>query len=117
MIFLPASCPSSSSLARETTWPGVDLLHGLRDERALLIVLVQLPQQEVRVHRDAVATDARAGLDGQEAVWLGRRRAGDFHRVEIQDPAGVRELVGEGQHNGALDILIQLGRLGGFWPS
>ena len=54
----------------------------------------------------------KPGTDREEAVRLGRCRAGDFHRVEVQDPACVGELLGQGEDDGALDVLIQLGGLG-----
>ena len=69
----------------------------------------------MRVARDAVTADARPGERAEEAVRLGARREGDLDGIQPQGPAGIGELVGQGQRHRAEDVLIQLGRLRCLW--
>src|ERR1022692_3515097 len=93
--------------------PQIDRLYRLRDQRGGVALLAQLPQQIVRVGRDAVAAHAWARKDSQEAVRLGAGGEGDLHGVQIEGPASVGKIVGQGQRHRAEDVLGQLGGLRG----
>ena len=91
---------------------GRDARHGLLGHGGPHPVPPQLPQQVVRVAGDAVPPDAGAGVEGHEAVGLGRRGGDDLHDRQVEDPAHVGELVGEGDVDGAEGVLHQLDHLG-----
>lgn len=84
-------------------------LQGEADEVGRLGVVAD---QEPRVDRDAVAADARAGIEDVHArVLVGD--ADDLGDVHAADAADLGELVGEGDVHRAEGILDDLGHLGG----
>jgi hypothetical protein len=54
-----------------------------------------MPQQIVRITRDAVSTHPRAGIKRRESIWFGRRRGDYLHDVDANFVSSVRELVHE----------------------
>lgn len=84
-------------------------LQGEADEVGRLGVVAD---QEPRVDRDAVAADARAGVEDVHARVL-VRDADDLGDVHAADTADLGELVGEGDVHRAEGILDDLGHLGG----
>lgn len=84
-------------------------LQGEADEVGRLGVVAD---QEPRVDRDAVAADARAGVEDVHArVLVGD--ADDLGDVHAADAADLGELVGEGDVHRAEGVLDDLGHLGG----
>ena len=84
-------------------------LQGETDEVGRLGVVAD---QEPRVDRDAVAADARAGVEDVHArVLVGD--ADDLGDVHAADAADLGELVGEGDVHRAEGVLDDLGHLGG----
>ena len=93
--------------------PGVDLLHGLRDERALVIVLAQCQSGACGSAGMQWPPTPGPGLPrGSCTAWSPPRWS--LRSGRDPAPGSGRELVGEGQHHGALEVLLRLGRLGGF---
>lgn len=84
-------------------------LQGEADEVGRLGVVAD---QEPRVDRDAVAADARAGVEDVDARVL-VRDADDLGDVHSADAADLGELVGEGDVDRAEGVLDDLGHLGG----
>lgn len=84
-------------------------LKGQADEVGRLGVVAD---QEPRVDRDAVAADARAGVQDVDARVL-VRDADDLGDVHAADAADLGELVGEGDVHRAEGVLYDLGHLGG----
>lgn len=84
-------------------------LQGEADEVGRLGVVAD---QEPRVDRDAVAADARAGVEDVDARVL-VRDADDLGDVHAADAADLGELVGEGDVHRAEGVLDDLGHLGG----
>ena len=83
------------------------------DEPVDEVELAGAPGEVVRVDRDAVAADARAGPERHEPERLGRRGVDDLPDVEAHPLAQQRELVDERDVDVAEDVLEQLGELGG----
>src|SRR5690606_189209 len=88
--------------------PGGDLVHRLGDHGRRDATFAQLPQQVVRVARDAVPADAGAGGEGHEAVRLRGGRVDHLGDRDVELAADVGDLVGEGDVDGAKGVLEQL---------
>lgn len=85
---------------------------GLKGEADEVGRLGVVADQEPRVDRDAVAADARAGVEDVHArVLVGD--ADDLGDVHAADAADLGELVGEGDVHRAEGVLDDLGHLGG----
>ena len=85
---------------------------GLKGEADEVGRLGVVADQEPRVDRDAVAADARAGVEDVHArVLVGD--ADDLGDVHAADSADLGELVGEGDVHRAEGVLDDLGHLGG----
>lgn len=85
---------------------------GLQREADEVRRLGVVADQEPRVDRDAVAADARAGVEDVHArVLVGD--ANDLGDVHAADAADLGELVGEGDVHRAEGVLDDLGHLGG----
>lgn len=100
-----------TSWARCMTYSGMEafVCRGETDEVGRLGVVAD---QEPRVDRDAVAADARAGVEDVHArVLVGD--ADDLGDVHAADAADLGELVGEGDVHRAEGVLDDLGHLGG----
>ena len=90
-------------------------LAGQLDEARREVVLARLPGEVEGVDRDAVAAEAWAGLEAHEPERLRSGRLDDLPDVHPHPLAQHRELVDEGDVDGAEDVLEelrQLGRLG-----
>lgn len=85
---------------------------GLKSKADEVRRLGVVADQEPRVDRDAVAADARAGVEDVHArVLVGD--ADDLGDVHAADAADLGELVGEGDVDRAEGVLDDLGHLGG----
>ena len=73
---------------------------------------LRLPRQVERVDRDAVAAEARAGIERHEAERLGRGGVDHLPDVDVQPVAHQRQLVDEADVDGAERVLEQLDHLG-----
>ena len=85
---------------------------GELDEAVDEVELARSPGQVVRVDRDAVPADARAGREAHEPERLGRGGVDDLPDVEAHPLAQQGELVDERDVDVAEDVLEQLGQLG-----
>lgn len=85
---------------------------GLKGEADEVRRLGVVADQEPRVDRDAVAADARAGIENIHARVL-VSDADDLCDVHAADAADLGELVGEGDVDRAEGVLDDLGHLGG----
>ena len=85
---------------------------GQLDEAVDEVELAGPPGEVVRVDRDAVAADARAGPERHEPERLGRRRVDDLPDVEAHPLAQQGQLVHERDVDVAEDVLEELGELG-----
>ena len=85
---------------------------GLKGEADEVGRLGVVAYQEPRVDRDAVAADARAGVEDVHARVL-VRDADDLGDVHAADAADLGELVGEGDVHRTEGVLYNLGHLGG----
>lgn len=85
---------------------------GLEGEADKVGSLGIVADQEPRVDRDAVAADARAGVEDVDARVL-VRDADDLGDVHAADAADLGKLVGEGDVHRAEGVLDDLGHLGG----
>src|SRR5205085_4822353 len=81
------------------------------DEAGGEVVLARLPGEVVGIERDAVAAQARPGLERHEAERLRRRGADDLPDIYVHPVAQLRELVDEGDVDRAEDVLEQLAQL------
>lgn len=107
---------SDAALRHDLVGPVHDVLgHGgvsLKGEADKVGRLGVVADQEPRVDRDAVAADARAGVEDVHArVLVGD--ADDLGDVHAADAADLGELVGEGDVHRAEGVLDDLGHLGG----
>ena len=84
-------------------------LHGFVDDLGELGVIAH---EEPRVHADAVAADAGTGLEDVDAR-VHVADADDLVNVHAVVTADAAELVGEGDVDGAVGVLHDLGHLGG----
>ena len=87
-------------------------LAGELDELGVEAVLPRLPGEVEGVDRDAVATEAGAGLERHEPERLRRGCVDDLPDVDVHPVAELRELVDERDVDGAEDVLEQLRQLG-----
>lgn len=85
---------------------------GLKGEADEVRRLGVVADQEPGVNRDAVAADARAGVEDVDARVL-VRDADDLGDVHAADAADLGQLVGEGDVHRAEGVLDDLGHLGG----
>ena len=89
---------------------GVDLVRRL-DQLRRVAVLAQAPGEEVGDDRDAVATETRAGVVGEEPERLAAGRLNHLPGRDAELVAHQRQLVGERDVHGAEGVLVQLGGL------
>src|ERR1035437_3011676 len=89
-----------------------DRLHGLHDDRGGQTRAAQLPQQVMRVARDAMPSDTGPWHERHEPIRLRRSRLDDLYNVKVQHMADLGQLVGQGDVHRTEDVLEQLGHLG-----
>ena len=92
---------------------GVELA-GQVDEPRLVVEAPHLPREVVRIDRDAVAADARAGSEFHEAERLGGRGVDHFPHVHAQLVADDGHFVDQADVHAAEGVLQQLHQLGGL---
>ena len=89
-------------------------LAGQLDEARVQAVLARLPGQVERIDRDAVPAEAGTRIVGHEAERLGGGRADDLVDVDAHPVGDDLHLVDEADVDRAVDVLQQLGQLGGL---
>src|SRR6478672_7282162 len=75
-------------------------------------MLPRLPRQVMRVKRDAMTADARAGIEGHETEWFRRRRTDDFPCIDAQSIANLRHFIGHADIDRAEGVLPKLAGFG-----